>query len=339
MKVIQYQGTNQLEIGELPKPSPAAGEVVIKVHDCGICGSDLHAVQFGMGLKPGCVLGHEFSGEIEQLGSGVSDFRTGERVTVVPYTSCGDCRYCRAGLGYHCNKSKSFGLGPLPGAYAEYVACPQTSLLKLPDRLNSRQGALVEPLTVGLHGVNRSRVKPGTPCIIMGAGPVGLATLLWAKARGADPVVVSELAPGRRELAEKLGASAVVNPREHNPAVRLKQLCGKRPEVVFECIGVKSTLGEAVGLVDKCGQVVMIGVCMEPDQIMLLHCFYKEVSINFVLGYMREDFEETMAALASSKIDADALITDVIALDQVPATFEALRKPTSQAKVLIEFPH
>jgi 2-desacetyl-2-hydroxyethyl bacteriochlorophyllide A dehydrogenase len=339
MKAILYKGSNQLELGELPKPSAGAGQVVVKVHDCGICGSDLHAVQFGLGLKPNCVLGHEFSGEIAEIGQGVKGFDTGERVAVVPFASCGECEFCRRGQGYHCARMKSVGLGPLPGAYAEYVACPQASLLKLPEQLNSRQGALVEPLSVGLHGVNRSRVKPGTPCVVMGGGPVGLATLLWCKAKGADPVVLSEIAPGRRELAEKLGATAVVNPREYNPAARVKELCGKLPEVVFECIGVKSTLGEAVGLVDKCGQVVVIGVCMEPDQIMLLHCFFKEVNINFALAYTLSDFEETIAALAGSRINADPLVTDVIALEQVPAAFEMLRKPTRQVKVMIEFPH
>jgi (R,R)-butanediol dehydrogenase / meso-butanediol dehydrogenase / diacetyl reductase len=339
VKAILYKGSNQLEMGELPKPSASAGEVVVKVHNCGICGSDLHAVQFGLGLRPDCVLGHEFCGEIAEIGQGVKGFDTGERVAVVPFSSCGECEHCRAGQGYHCAKMKSVGLGPLPGAYAEYVACQQASLLKLPDRLNSRQGALVEPLAVGLHGVNRSRVKPGTPCIIMGSGPVGLATLLWCKAKGANPVVVSEIAPGRRAMAEKLGATAVVNPREYNPAARVKELCGKLPEVVFECIGVKGTFNEAVGLVDKCGQVVVIGVCMEPDQMMLLHCFYKEVNVNFALAYTRSDFEETIAALAGSRIDADPLVTDVITLEQVPAAFEMLRKPTTQAKVLIEFPH
>jgi (R,R)-butanediol dehydrogenase/meso-butanediol dehydrogenase/diacetyl reductase len=339
MRAILYKGRDKIEVGELPTPSPGAGEVLLKVHDCGICGSDLHAVQFGLGLKPDCVLGHEFCGEITEIGREVSAYQTGERVAVLPFASCGTCEHCRRGQGYHCATMKSVGLGPLPGAYAEYVACSQASLLKLPDHLSSRQGALVEPLAVGLHGVNRSRVKPGTPCIIMGGGPVGLATLLWCKAKGADPVVVSEIAPGRRGLAEKLGASAVVNPRESNPGAKVKELCGKAPEVVFECIGVKSTINEAVGLVDKCGQVVVIGVCMEPDQIMPLYCIFKEVSINFALAYSRADFEETMEALAGAKINADALVTDVIALDQVPAAFEALRKPTTQAKVLIEFPH
>jgi 2-desacetyl-2-hydroxyethyl bacteriochlorophyllide A dehydrogenase len=339
MKAVLYKGRNQLEVGELPKPSPGAGEVVLKVHNCGICGSDLHAVQFGLGLKPDCVLGHEFCGEIAEIGPQVSGYQTGERVCVVPFHSCGVCDHCRRGQGYHCEKMKSVGLGPLPGAYAEYVACSQASLLKLPDRLDSRQGALVEPLSVGLHGVNRSRVASGTPCVVMGAGPVGLATLLWCKAKGADPVVVSEIAPGRAALAQRLGASAVVNPREYNPAARVKELCGKLPEVVFECIGVKSTLNQAVGMVDKCGQVVVIGVCMEPDQIMPLNFIFKEVSVNFALAYARSDFDETIAALSSGRINADPLVTDIIALDQVPATFELLRTPTTQAKVLIEFPH
>jgi threonine dehydrogenase-like Zn-dependent dehydrogenase len=313
--------------------------VLLKVHDCGICGSDLHAVQLGLGLKPDCVLGHEFCGEIAAVGDQVSGFGTGERVTALPFVSCGTCRHCLRGQGYHCSKMKSVGLGPVPGAYAEYVVCSAVNVMKLPDGLNSRQGALVEPLSVGLHGVKRSRIEAGTPCVVMGAGPVGLATMLWCKAKGADPVVVSEIAPGRRELAQKLGASAVVNPREYNPAARVKELSGELPQVVFECIGVKSTLNDAVGLVDKCGQIVVVGVCMEPDQIMPLYCCFKEVSIDFVLAYTRAEFEETIAALAASTLDAEALVTDVIGLDQVPAAFEALRKPTTQAKVLIEFPH
>lgn len=339
MKAILYKGRNQLQLGELPKPAPGAGEVLLKVHDCGICGSDLHAVQFGLGLKPDCVLGHEFCGEITEVGREVSGFDQGERVAVLPFASCGECEHCRRGQGYHCAKMKSVGLGPLPGGYAEYVACSQASLLKIPERLTSRQGALVEPLSVGLHAVNRVRMKLGTPCLVMGAGPVGLAVLLWCKAKGADPVVVSEIAPGRRELALKLGASAVVNPREYNPAARIKELCGRLPPLVFECIGVKSTLSEAVGLVDKCGEVVVVGVCMEPDQIMPIHWIFKEVSVHFALAYSRSDFEETIGALAAGSIDPAPMVTDIIGIEQVPATFEALRQPTTQAKVLIEFPH
>ena len=339
MKAILYKGVNRLEVGELPKPEPGPDEVLLKVHDCGICGSDLHAVQHGFGLTPNCVMGHEFCGEVAELGPKVSGFAAGERVTALPFYSCDTCHNCRRGQPFHCVKLRPVGLGSQPGAYAEYVVCHSKTLLKLPDHLTSRQGALVEPLAVGLHGIYRSRLGPGSSCIVMGAGPIGLATLLWCKAKGAETVVVSELAARRYELAQKLGASAVVNPREYNPAAKLKELTAAEPDVVFECIGVKSTLHEAIGFSAICGQVVVLGVCMEPDQIMPLYCTYKEVTIDFALGYTRAEFEETIAALAGAKLDPVPMVTDIIGLDDVPAAFEALRKPTSQAKVMIEFPH
>ncbi len=339
MKAILYKGPNQLELGELPRPDPGPGEVLLKVHNCGICGTDLHCVQLGLGLKPNSVLGHEFCGEVAEVGREVSGFTPGERVTALPFGFCGVCERCRQGQQCHCEKLRPLGLGALPGAYAEFVVCQSSALFKLPATMTSREGALVEPLSVGLHGVNRSRIAPGSPCVIMGAGPVGLAALMWCKAKGAGPIVVSELTPGRREMALKLGATAVVNPKERNPAAVVKEHCGRLPQVVFECIGVKSTLNEAIGLVDKLGQVVVMGVCMEPDQIMPVQCIFKEVSMEFALGYTRADFAETLAALTASRFDANAMVTDVIGLDGVPAAFEALRKPSSQAKVLIEFPH
>ena len=213
------------------------------------------------------------------------------------------------------------------------------SLLKLPDNVSSREGATVEPLSVGLHGVNRSQVGPGAACVVMGAGPIGLATLLWCKAKGAEAVVVSELAPARVDLAYKLGATAVVNPQKESPAAKVKEITGREPETVFECVGVKSMLDAAIGMVAPRGQVVVLGVCMEPDQIMPLQCILKEVSLDFVLGYNHAEFAETIAALSSGRINVKPMITDVIGVEDVPAMFQTLRKPTSQAKVIVEFPH
>jgi (R,R)-butanediol dehydrogenase/meso-butanediol dehydrogenase/diacetyl reductase len=201
MKAAVFKGPNQMAVAEVAKPQAGPNEVVLKVHACGICGSDLHAVQYGIGMPPDTVMGHEFCGEIHQLGPGVGGFRIGERVTSLPYISCGKCENCRAGNGIRCTSIQSLGLGQLPGAYAEYVRCGADSLLKLPDNVSSREGAMVEPLSVGLHGVYRAGFRPGTACVVMGAGPVGLATLLWCKAKGAQAVVISELAPGRADLA------------------------------------------------------------------------------------------------------------------------------------------
>ena len=339
MKAAIFKKQNEMAVEDVPKPKAGAGEVVLKVHTCGICGSDLHAVQYGMGLPPNTVMGHEFCGEIHEIGSGVRGYEIGERVTSLPYISCGECQQCRSGHEMRCARIQGLGLGQLPGAYAEFVLCGVRSLLKLPDKVSSLEGALVEPLSVGLHGVNKAQITPETGCVVMGAGPIGLATMLWCKAKGAQNVVVSELAPGRAELAQRLGATAVVNPQRESPADKVKQMTGREPDVVFECIGVKSTLQAAVGLVAPQGHIVVLGVCMEPDQLIPLTCVLKEVRMDFALAYTHAEFQETIDALESGRIDAKPMITDVIGVDRVPEMFEALRKPSSQAKVIVEFPH
>ncbi len=328
-----------MAVVDLPEPVAGAGEVVLKVHNCGICGSDLHAVQYGIGMPPDTVMGHEFCGEIHSLGPGVNGYQLGERVTSLPYFACGVCSWCKRDDAMHCSKLRSLGLGQLPGAYAEFVACSAASLLKLPANVSSRAGALVEPLSVGLHGVNHASLEPGMGVVVMGAGPIGLSTLIWAKAKGASAVVVSELAPGRTALAMKLGASAVVNPTRDDPAGAVNAITGRPPEVVFECIGVKSTLGTAISMVGRHGQVVVIGVCMEADSIYPLSCVMKEVRIDFALAYTRREFQQTIDALSNGAIDATPMITDVINVDQVPDMFTALKHPGTRAKVMVEFPH
>ena len=339
MKAAVFRKTDQMAVIDVPNPTAGAGEVVLKVHNCGICGSDLHAVQYGIGMAPDTVMGHEFCGEIFSLGPGVNSYRVGDRVTSLPYMACGECPWCLRDDAMHCSKLRSLGLGQLPGAYAEFVVCGAASLLKLPANVSSRAGALVEPLSVGLHGVNHSTIEPGMGVVVMGAGPIGLSTLIWARARGASAVVVSELAPGRTELAMKLGASAVVNPTESDPADAVKSITGRPPEIVFECIGVKSTLGAAINMVGRHGQVVVIGVCLEADSIFPLSCVMKEVQINFALAYTRAEFQQTIDAISSGAIDPMPMITDVIDVDQVPDMFVALKRPGARAKVMVEFPH
>jgi (R,R)-butanediol dehydrogenase/meso-butanediol dehydrogenase/diacetyl reductase len=223
MKAAAFKRQNEMQIIDAPEPTAGVGQVLLKVHDCGICGSDLHACQYGMGIPPGAIMGHEFCGEVYGIGSGVSGLKIGQRVVALPFAFCGECERCKAGLEIHCHKLQGLGLGQLPGAYAEFVTCPASSLFTLPDQVSSREGALVEPLSVGLHAINRSRLEPGMAVLVMGAGPIGLATLIWAKAKGAR-VVVSELAAGRGRLAHKLGADSVVNPMAQNPVGKIREL-------------------------------------------------------------------------------------------------------------------
>jgi (R,R)-butanediol dehydrogenase / meso-butanediol dehydrogenase / diacetyl reductase len=338
MRAGAFTQQNVVSIIEVAESTAGPGEVVLKVHNCGICGSDLHAVQFGT-LRPGSIMGHEFCGEVYEVGAGVRGFKVGERVASLPWITCGECEACARGEGDHCRRNRVLGLGQLPGGYAEFVMCGERSLLKLPDNVSSREGALVEPLAVGLHGVNRAGIKPGTGCVVMGAGPIGLAALTWCKAKGANPIIVSELATGRADLALKLGATEIVNPKQQKPADRMRELTGHPPELVIECIGVKGTLGAAIDIAATHGRVVVIGACMEPDTIVPMKCLMKEVSVEFAIGYTKAEFEETIEALASGRVNAQSMITDIIGLDEVPAMFDALRKPGKRAKVLVEFPH
>ena len=161
MKAAVFKKRDEMAVIDVPNPVAGTGEVVLKVHNCGICGSDLHAVQYGIGMAVDTVMGHEFCGEISSMGEGVNGFQLGDRVTALPYIACGVCAWCRRDDAMHCSKLRSLGLGQLPGAYAEYVACGAASLLKLPDNVSSQAGALVEPLSVGLHGVNHSTHRTG----------------------------------------------------------------------------------------------------------------------------------------------------------------------------------
>ncbi|HKV54965.1 MAG TPA: alcohol dehydrogenase catalytic domain-containing protein, partial [Candidatus Binataceae bacterium] len=172
MKAAAFRRQNEMEVIQAPEPVAGPGQVVLKVHNCGICGSDLHACQYGFGMPPGSIMGHEFCGEVREIGSGVSGFAIGARVAALPFENCGECERCKRGMQIHCLNLKGLGLGQLPGGYAEYVACSAATLFKLPDNVSSRDGALVEPLSVGLHGVKRSGVKPGTVAVVMGAGPI-----------------------------------------------------------------------------------------------------------------------------------------------------------------------
>ncbi|MGH7856076.1 MAG: zinc-binding dehydrogenase, partial [Candidatus Binatia bacterium] len=207
----------------------------------------------------------------------------------------------------------------------------------VPETVSWRQAALVEPLSVGLHGVRRSKLSAGDTCVILGAGPIGIATLLWARQLGAR-TVVSDPAPGRRAIAERLGANAVVDPRTSEPGSVAQEISPEGVAVVFECVGVKSLIQQAMAMAPLRSQIVVLGVCMESDEIFPLTGILKELRVDFALGYSRGEFEETLAALAAGRFPADTMITDVVDLERVPQMFRTLATPNTQCKVLIEFP-
>ena len=333
MRAAVLREAGRLVVEEVPRPEPEPGELLVRVRDCGICGSDLHAAET---LPSGTVMGHEFAGEVAALGSGVSGWRLGEPVVALPYMACGECAACLAGDGIRCAAVRSIGLGDLPGAYAEYVRVHPASCLRIPERVGFRAAALVEPLAVALHGVRMAPVGAGTPCLVMGGGPIGLTTLLWCRAAGAT-VVVSEPAEGRAALARRLGAAATVQPGREHAGSRVQALTGRDPAVVFECVGVRGTLNDALAQAGVRATVVVLGVCFGADEIVPGLAVLKELVVRFALGYAKSEFAAALAALEERRLDVDPLVTDVVGVEDAPRAFEALTRPTAQGKVLIEF--
>lgn len=325
-----------LEIADLPDPGAGPGELVLRVARCGICGSDLHVSCLPGGLPAGSVMGHEFAGEVVEVGPEAGDFRVGDRACALPYMGCGRCAACLSGDGTRCAAIRALGFGDVPGAYAEYVRVGAAEALRLPDAVSWAQGALVEPLAVGLHAVERARLAPGANVLVIGAGPIGLAVALWARFLGARHVVVSERAAGRRARAEAFGATGTIDPGAGDVAAAFAERAGGPPDAIFECVGVKGLLQECLNLAPPRGSVVVVGVCMDPDVVLPAVGVVKELSLHFAVAYHRRDFDLTLAMLEQGRIPSAEMITDVVDLDGLPAAFEALKSPTTECKVMLE---
>jgi (R,R)-butanediol dehydrogenase/meso-butanediol dehydrogenase/diacetyl reductase len=329
MRAVVVAGPRRLAVETVPDPKPASGEAVVRVAACGICGSDLHVHQLGY-LPAGAILGHEFCGEVVEAAGGLA---VGERVCVLPALSCGRCERCRSGLGMYCAEQRPLGLGQVPGAFAEYVTIAPQHAVRLPPGLDDAHGALVEPLAVALHAVNVARLAAGERCVVVGAGPIGLALVLWARRIGAREVIVSERAPGRRALAERLGATRVVDGADG----ALAEAVGPDgADVVLEAVGAPGLVQECIQHARFRGRVVVVGVCIGPDRFQPAAAVLKELELRFTLAYERADFVRTIDEIERGDLHPGALVTARIGLDGVPAAFEALGRPDADCKVLVQ---
>ncbi|WP_165978892.1 zinc-binding dehydrogenase [Antarcticimicrobium luteum] len=331
----------KLSVEQVPEPAAGDGHVVLKVHSCGVCGSDLHATQEGAFLQEqGTILGHEFAGEV--IASDDPAVPVGLRATAVPVNACDTCRdmgfgSCRNGLGILCPENRITGLAKsVPGAYAQAVRVGAEQVVALPEGVSYDEGALVEPLAVGLHAVDRADIPLGGRVLILGAGPIGLSVLAFARLRGAGSVVVSEYAPARRDAAAAFGADLVIDPaRTEDIGGAFADAAGAPPDVIFDCVGVPGIIQQAIDLSRPQGTIVLVGVCMKPDEIIPISATLKELRLQFVLGYKDADFARVLAMMGRGLIDAKAMITDHTDLAGLPETFEALRKPGGQIKLMI----
>jgi threonine dehydrogenase-like Zn-dependent dehydrogenase len=334
---------SDLTVEEFERPRPGPGQVLARVRACGVCGSDLHFARYGeemlaatriadpagwsaMDLERGVYMGHEFVAEVAENGPGSEAWPVGTRVTGIPTLLDAKSPRGRQTIGY----SSRF-----PGAYGEYVLMSAPLLLRVPEGVADHIAATTEPCAVGLHAVREARVRSDEPVLIMGAGPIGLMTLLWLKHDGVTHVAVSDPAAPRRALAERVGADLVLDPAGGDIAAHFAR-SGDLPGVVFECVGVEGTLQQAMTLAAPRGRVVVAGVCMTEDRLRPMVGINKHLTVQFVLGYTPGEFAEALTAIGEDRIDPSPLVTRTVKLDELPEAFRALSDP-KDCKVVLTF--
>lgn len=337
-----------LSVGEVPDPVAGPGQVLTRVEACGICGSDLHmlvhgarqmelAAEFETWAPPEpdpmplvrmdphrpVVMGHEFCCEVVDVGPGCTNLTVGDRVVSMPIAL--------DSAGMH-----TLGYGnAYPGGYAELMVLNDAMGLKVPNGLPSDLAALTEPYAVGVHAVAKSGIASGDSALVLGCGPVGLAVIAALAKQGIGPIVAADLSPRRRELAAKLGAHEVVDPREV-PAISAWWRVGKgSPLVIFEAVGVPGMIDQAMLMAPRGSRVLVVGVCMEEDRIRPMAGIRGELTVQFALAYTPEEFAAALSDLAEGRVDLAPLVTGRVGIDGVPQAFADLGNPEAHAKILV----
>jgi len=327
----------RLWVDEIDLPEPGPGEVLVRTQACGICGSDLHAAAhtedfvntsraaggaFKLTTFKPVVLGHEFCAEIVDYGSDTNrQHAIGSLVCAIPMLA----RSPSEAIGYSAN---------VPGGFGEYMVLTESLLQPVPNGTPASAAALTEPLAVGYHAVNKARLEGTEACVVIGCGPVGLATITALAARGVGPIIASDFSPARRQHALNQGAHEVFSP--HDQDVFALPVLRRREVVVFECVGVPGVLDDLFLRSPRDTRIVVVGVCLQTDHIRPLIAINKELSLHFVLGYTLQEFNESLQKIADGSFAVGEMVSHQVGLHQVADTFTALADPEAFAKVIVE---
>ncbi len=348
LKAAVWYKKGDIRIEDVSEPECGRGEVKIKVSACGICGSDLHEFMEGPFLIPSkphpltrkaggpVILGHELSGVVTQVGSGVMRFKEGDRVVANPLIYCGECYYCRRAHHVLCTKLGTYGFAA-DGAFAERAVFPEQTLLHMPSSITDEMGACAEPLAVGVHAVRRSRMKPGDTVVIVGAGPIGLLVAQVSRASGASKVFVIEPIKARRETASRTGATGVFDPSESDLRKEIEDRTdGLRADIAFECVGSQPSFDTAVRVTGRRGVICVVGLALKPIEVPFSKLWGHEKEIVFSSGY-EDEFPTAISFMADGRVTVDRLITSRIQLDDLVAKGirPLLEEPERNIKILV----
>ncbi|MBN1305579.1 MAG: alcohol dehydrogenase catalytic domain-containing protein [Anaerolineales bacterium] len=343
MKAARLHGIRDMRIDEVPDPEPGAGEALVKVRAMGVCGSDVHFYLDGrIGeavVTPPFILGHEFAGEIVALGPDTDGPAVGARVAIDPAIPCMRCEVCLDGNINCCPNTRFPASPPVQGGMCEYYAQPAHLCVPLPDSLDFSDGAMLEPLGIGIHVMTLARIKPGDSVAILGAGPIGQVLLQLALASFTRAVYVSEPVAKRREMAKRAGAAAVCNPDEGDPAEwLLEQTHGRGVDVAIEAAWGKEAVGQAVQMARPGGKVVVVGIPRK-DITTYPNGPARSKGLTILMSRrMKSVHERGIALIKRGIVDLQSLITHRFRLDQSPQAFElAASLEDGICKAMIEF--
>ncbi len=333
MRVAVLNGPGDLTLEERPEPHAGAGEVVVRVASVGVCGSDTHYFDHGrigrFVVEQPLVLGHEASGEVVEVGAGVTGLRRGQRVSLEPGVPDLVCEHCRAGRYNLCPQMRFFATPPVDGAFAELVAVHAAFAHPVPDSMSDDAAALLEPLSVGVWACRKGRVTAGSRVLITGAGPIGLVSVQTALAFGASEVVVSDVNPTRLQLALDLGATEVVDAR----SASVLDL-DRPPDVLLECSGFPPAIGEGIRALDRAGRAVLVG--MGGDEVALPLSVVQERELELCGTFRYANTWPTATALVTSgRVDLDRLVTGTYGLADAALALTAGRRDEAAVKAVV----
>jgi L-iditol 2-dehydrogenase len=326
-KAIFMSGTNEMVWKDVPVPTLRDNDVLIKVEVVGICGSDVHYYTHGrIGdfiVNGDFILGHECAGEVIEVGSGVKTLKVGDRVALEPGKTCGKCEPCKTGRYNLCAEVEFFATPPYHGTLTNYVAHPEDMCFKLPENVSNVEGALVEPLAVGLHATSLGEVKLGDTVVIYGSGCIGLVTLLSAKARGAAKIIVIDVLENRLKTASKLGATHVINPMETDGIKAIMEITeGKGAEVVIETAGAVVTLKQTVDVLKIGGTIVLVGMTPKDEvEFNFMKLMGKEGVIRPIFRY-RNLYPLAINAIASGTINVKDIVSHEFDFNESKEAFD-----------------
>jgi L-iditol 2-dehydrogenase len=328
----------KIEIREVERPQPGAGEVLLEIKKIGICGSDIHAY-YGKHPYISCpiVQGHEFSARIVELGDGVIEFGIGDRVTAMPQITCGHCYQCQHGDYHICENLRVIGC-QADGAAQEYLTVPEKLVIKLLDSIDYDAGAMIEPLAVGVHAVRRLSEIKGRNILILGAGPIGNLAAQAAKALGANLVMIPDISDIRLDIARKCGIDFAVNNNRQDLAKEIKDRFGEtKADAIFECVGIEQTISLAISLARKGSEIIVVGVFGHKPLVNFGLIQDRELRVIGSLMYKKADYETAIDLIQSGKVQLDPLISRHFPLREYAQAYKYIENNREKTmKVLVD---